>query len=129
MDNRGFEWLNVPSQGSRISSADNSRSTSPAPNVSFTNMGNSDSTLVSNGNRGNDSGLRYNDTLADDILYSHSNRFQQNSTIDDNELSIPLSLTTHDLTLPESRTYIRWYSDILARTNSRTITISDVFNF
>ncbi|KAG5418364.1 hypothetical protein I9W82_003892 [Candida metapsilosis] len=45
------------------------------------------------------------------------------------EYSIPLSLTAQELTLQESKTYMRWYSDILARTNSRTISISDVFNF
>lgn len=43
--------------------------------------------------------------------------------------SIPLSLTAQELTLQESKTYMRWYSDILARTNSRTITMQDVFNF
>lgn len=130
MEGHGFDWLNVPTQGSRISSIDNSRSTSPAPNVSFTNMGNSDSTLASNVLPTSlDNTLRYNNPLADDILQSHTNRFQQESTVDSNELSIPLSLTTQELTLPESRTYIRWYSDILARTNARTISMSDVFTF
>ncbi|ABN67949.2 multicopy suppressor of clathrin deficiency, partial [Scheffersomyces stipitis CBS 6054] len=42
---------------------------------------------------------------------------------------VPLSLTAQELTLQESKTYMRWYSDILARTNSRTITMVDVFNF
>ncbi|CAI5756178.1 unnamed protein product [Candida verbasci] len=43
--------------------------------------------------------------------------------------SIPLSLKAQELTLEESKTYMRWYSDILARTNSRTISMNDVFNF
>lgn len=43
--------------------------------------------------------------------------------------SIPLSLTAQELTLEESKTYMRWYSDILARTNLRTITMADVCQF
>ncbi|GEQ70555.1 hypothetical protein JCM33374_g4233 [Metschnikowia sp. JCM 33374] len=50
------------------------------------------------------------------------------SQITDHE-SVPLSLQAHELTLEESKTYMRWYSDILARTNSRTIAISDVYQF
>ncbi|KAF8001987.1 hypothetical protein HF325_002952 [Metschnikowia pulcherrima] len=34
-----------------------------------------------------------------------------------------------ELTLEESKTYMRWYLDILARTNLRTIAISDVYQF
>lgn len=43
--------------------------------------------------------------------------------------SIPLSLTAKDLSLQESKTYMRWYLDILARTESRTISIADVYHF
>lgn len=45
------------------------------------------------------------------------------------ENSIPLSLTAQELTLEESKTYMRWYSDILARTNQRTVSIHDVYQF
>lgn len=45
------------------------------------------------------------------------------------EESIPLSLTAQDLTLEESKTYMRWYSDILARTYLRTISMADVYQF
>lgn len=50
-------------------------------------------------------------------------------SVDSDDSSVPLSLTAQELTLQESKTYMRWYSDILARTNSRTITMVDVFNF
>ncbi|KAI5969220.1 hypothetical protein CANMA_001773 [Candida margitis] len=53
----------------------------------------------------------------------------ENGASDEYESSIPLSLTAQELTLQESKTYMRWYSDILARTNSRTISIFDVFSF
>ncbi|CAD1812673.1 hypothetical protein FOB58_005761 [Candida parapsilosis] len=53
----------------------------------------------------------------------------ENGASDEYESSIPLSLTAQELTLEESKTYMRWYSDILARTNSRTISIWDVFSF
>lgn len=43
--------------------------------------------------------------------------------------SIPLSLTAQELTLEESKTYMRWYLDILARTNQRTVSIADVYQF
>lgn len=43
--------------------------------------------------------------------------------------SVPLSLQAHELTLEELKTYMRWYLDILARTNLRTIAISDVYQF
>lgn len=51
------------------------------------------------------------------------------NTVSEDYLSIPLSLTAQELTLQESKTYMRWYLDILARTNSRTITMQDVFQF
>ncbi|ODV80198.1 uncharacterized protein CANTADRAFT_25878 [Suhomyces tanzawaensis NRRL Y-17324] len=54
--------------------------------------------------------------------------FQDQSNTED-DYSIPLSLTAQELTLQESKTYMRWYSDILARTNSRTVTMHDVFTF
>lgn len=60
---------------------------------------------------------KYSDTQID--RYAHQ----------DEQDSIPLSLTAKDLTLQESKTYMRWYSDILARTNQRTISIADVYQF
>lgn len=62
--------------------------------------------------------------LADNISRSNGN-------IDSNAdgESVPLSLTAQDLTLEESKTYMRWYLDILARTNLRTITMNDVYHF
>ncbi|KAK6454376.1 uncharacterized protein RJT20DRAFT_130496 [Scheffersomyces xylosifermentans] len=58
---------------------------------------------------------------------STTNSFSNNDS--ESDLAIPLSLTAQELTLQESKTYMRWYSDILARTNSRTITLNDVFSF
>lgn len=43
--------------------------------------------------------------------------------------SIPLSLTAKHLTQKEFKTYLRWYSDILVRTNQRTVSIADVYHF
>lgn len=43
--------------------------------------------------------------------------------------SVPLSLTAADLSLEESKTYMRWYLDILARTNQRTVLMADVHLF
>ncbi|KAI5967244.1 hypothetical protein KGF57_000459 [Candida theae] len=65
---------------------------------------------------------RYPNRSVDSVPY-------ENGAADEYEFSIPLSLTAQELTLQESKTYMRWYSDILARTNSRTISISDVFSF
>lgn len=45
------------------------------------------------------------------------------------EDSISLSLTAQELTLEESKTYMRWYLDILLRTNLRTISMNDVYQF
>lgn len=42
---------------------------------------------------------------------------------------IPLSLTAQELTLEELKTYMRWYLDILARTNQRTVRMADVYQF
>lgn len=47
----------------------------------------------------------------------------------DEHQGISLSLTAKDLTLQELKTYMRWYLDILARTNLRTITLNDVYQF
>lgn len=132
----GFDWLNVqPPNGRVANSADNSRNASPAPHVSFGNF--SDLTLSTHSSVGNNA-LYHN--LADNVLnrpslspenYTTSQIPPANSPTPDTSdpSSIPLSLTSQDLTLQESRTYIRWYSDILARTNSRTICMADVYNF
>lgn len=45
------------------------------------------------------------------------------------EIVVPLSLTAQELTLEESKTYMRWYSDILARVNRRTATMADILLF
>lgn len=55
--------------------------------------------------------------------------FRQNFDADSGNQSVPLSLQAHELSLEESKTYMRWYLDILARTNLRTIAISDVYHF
>lgn len=47
----------------------------------------------------------------------------------EDDSSIPLSLQTQELTFQELKTYMRWYSDILARTNARTISMQDVYSF
>jgi len=62
-------------------------------------------------------------------VHSDNNSYDNISLLRDLEDGIPLSLTAQELTLQESKTYMRWYSDILARTNSRTISIHDVYNF
>lgn len=80
-----------------------------------------------------------------DLRYNSDNMFNRNHrdffkegnndslesfvSSDEEDSSIPLSLTAQELTLQESKTYMRWYSDILARTNSRTISLNDVFQF
>lgn len=136
MERPGFDWLNLPpntqgngpdngstwTPGSRL----NSGSASPAPQVSF-GIGNSETRLSSdNGGRP----YQFSNPLADSVLHSHdSHGHSYNGYHGNDETSIPLSLTTQDLTLEESRTYIRWYSDILSRTNSRTISMNDVYNF
>lgn len=59
-------------------------------------------------------------------LYAHSVELFPLSDDDD---SVPLSLTAQELTLAESKTYMRWYSDILLRTNAPTICLADIFSF
>ncbi|SGZ46896.1 CIC11C00000001039 [Sungouiella intermedia] len=66
---------------------------------------------------------KFTNASADNILESVA--ASQNYSPD----SIPLSLTAQELSLEESKTYMRWYSDILARTNQRTISMADVYQF
>ncbi|EGV65673.1 hypothetical protein CANTEDRAFT_102388 [Yamadazyma tenuis ATCC 10573] len=128
----GFDWLKLPQSAS---STQKIRPTSPAPpSVSFGGLGPSDSALSSS--------LRHN-ASADNVSIPSAKTTRIHSysdtalVSDDNQASqaladdtgIPLSLTTQDLTLAESRTYIRWYSDILARTETRTISMVDVYKF
>ncbi|KAM9905251.1 hypothetical protein OXX79_002256 [Metschnikowia pulcherrima] len=101
-----FDWL-----GSLQSNTSSQSSNGAPPMVSFgvaTGNGNSNSTHAGN-------------TKAS----VQSSEYPQNPEIE----SVPLSLKAQELTLEESKTYMRWYSDILARTNSRTIAISDVYQF
>ncbi|KAL6449802.1 SCD5 Protein SCD5 [Candida maltosa Xu316] len=62
-------------------------------------------------------------------IHSDNNSYADVAALKYTDESIPLSLTAQELTLQESKTYMRWYSDILARTNSRTVSMKDVFNF
>ncbi|RCK65918.1 Protein SCD5 [Candida viswanathii] len=62
-------------------------------------------------------------------VHSDNNSYDNIASLKYSDESIPLSLTAQELTLQESKTYMRWYSDILARTNSRTVTINDVYTF
>ncbi|RLV91564.1 Protein SCD5 [Spathaspora sp. JA1] len=64
-----------------------------------------------------------------DSIMNQSMSVNESLVSDDQDSYIPLSLTAQDLTLQESKTYMRWYSDILARTSSRTITMNDVYTF
>lgn len=74
--------------------------------------------------------LKYNsDNTPNRGHKQRTNSFESLVLSDDEDLSIPLSLTAQELTLQESKTYVRWYSDILARTNSRTISLNEVFSF
>lgn len=129
MNGSGFDWLN-------IASTSNSGSNSPAPPVSFGFNSNSD--LNSRNNDGpfdrsnNGNSYKYSNALADQLSYSspsYPNNQGNMGKYEDDEASIPLSLTAQELTLEESKTYMRWYSDILARTNSRTVSMNDVFSF
>lgn len=128
MNGTGFDWLN-------IASASKSESNSPAPPVSFGFNSQSDfNTKNSSGSleRPNTSNsYKYSNALADQLPHSSPSypNYQTNIGNDADEASIPLSLTAQELTLQESKTYMRWYSDILARTNSRTVSMNDVFNF
>ncbi|KAG7193051.1 uncharacterized protein KQ657_001167 [Scheffersomyces spartinae] len=122
----GFEWLNIPRQSETSGS-----STSPAPpQVSFGFTSDLDlssaqslhavvfrSSSSDRINRGADS-YRTTPSASSNMLVE---------SIDDE--SIPLSLTAQEMSLQEAKTYMRWYSDILTRTNSRTITLIDVYSF
>lgn len=68
-------------------------------------------------------------TNASKQVHSDNNSYDNIPSLKSSDESIPLSLTAQDLTLQESKTYMRWYSDILARTNSRTVTINDIYTF
>ncbi|CCE85661.1 Piso0_005280 [Millerozyma farinosa CBS 7064] len=118
----GFDWLNSASKR-------HSESSSPAPPVSF-------------GFKSEDSGLNevkttnpHQNHAIPRIEVNHPGIYSsgQSATYPDvneeSDSSIPLSLTARDLTLEESKTYMRWYSDILRRTNARTISLYDVFQF
>ncbi|CCH61298.1 hypothetical protein TBLA_0E02440 [Henningerozyma blattae CBS 6284] len=67
----------------------------------------------------NDSGMNNVaiDTPADDYKESQE------------DLSVPLSLSSTQLTPEEQRTYLRWYNNITKHTHSKLITLTDIFNF
>lgn len=97
----GFDWLNIPPSASPATA---SASPAPAPPpVSF-------------------------QSPPPQPTYHFANSSADHLPTEVDE-SIPLSLQARDLTLEESKTYMRWYSDILARTNSRTVLMEDVFQF
>ncbi|KAF3985749.1 hypothetical protein FT663_05180 [Candidozyma haemuli var. vulneris] len=111
MDSR-LSWLDSTLQGTRESSNEN---LAPPP-VSFGFTSNTDLQKPTPDNR----------------AYIFANASADNLGRNDHsqsEDSISLSLTAQELTLEESKTYMRWYSDILARTNSRTISMNDVYQF
>lgn len=124
MSGPGFDWLNVPSA--------HSGSRGPAPPVSFGYL---------NPNRSAPSASDSQTFLLANSLSEHLGRphalYRSHSTSsspvpqagENDDLSIPLSLTAQELTLAESKTYMRWYSDILARTNARTVSMADVYQF
>ena len=112
MNGSGFDWLNIASNSE-------SGSNSPAPPVSFGFNSNSD--LNSRNNDGpfdrsnNGNSYKYSNALADQLSYSspsYPNNQGNMGKYEDDEPSIPLSLTAQELTLEESKTYMRWYSDI-----------------
>lgn len=112
----GFDWLKVPAN----------ESNTPAPPVSFLsdlNLPGSSPTTSSIPQQNTPNS--HNSIVSNRPLYNHRSQLQNDvSTFD-----VPLSLTTQDLTLQELKTYIRWYTNILTRTNTRTINLQDVFNF
>lgn len=148
MSDSGFDWFNMrPTPPD----SDNLSPTATPPPVSFgfgakpalpKRLNNSTSSIASN-NLHPKANYFYGNSSADHLPVhlqisasengSNGNLSNgKNSVVSsggDDDLSIPLSLTAQELTLDESKTYMRWYSDILARTNSRTITMSDVFHF
>lgn len=112
MDSR-LSWLDSTLQGTRDSSNDN---LAPPP-VSFGFTSNTDLQKPPQDNKA----YYFANALADNL--------GRNEQPDELEDLISLSLTAQDLTLEESKTYMRWYSDILVRTNLRTITMNDVYQF
>lgn len=121
MNGSGFDWLNVAST--------KSGSSSPAPPVSFGFKGDNPTNKEE---YNNNNAYKYTNILADQLPRTSPSYLsnQHNGVANDiDDSSIPLSLTAQELTLQESKTYMRWYSDILARTNSRTVTMNDVFIF
>lgn len=111
----GFDWLKVPVN----------ESSTPAPPVSFLSDLNLPGSTPTTNSISQQASPIHNSSDSNHSLYNHRSQLQNDvSTYD-----IPLSLTTQDLTLQELKTYIRWYTNILSRTNTRTIHLQDVFNF
>lgn len=128
----GFEWLNIPRQ------SETGTSTSPAPpQVSFGFTSDLDLSSAqsqhanvfrsSSSDRINRDIDLYSNTNSGNLLIGGVDPLTGPDGIDDG--SIPLSLTAQEMSLQEAKTYMRWYSDILTRTNSRTITLTDVYSF
>ncbi|KAK6460856.1 hypothetical protein DFJ63DRAFT_289531 [Scheffersomyces coipomensis] len=135
MNGQGFDW-------SYLSSSNTSSASSPdqLPRKSFGSYSNdrvvSNNTINSNSSFLNIARSDNNsvESIAHSTSMSGTNDISGLGSLGggdygDDDSGIPLSLTAQELTLQESKTYMRWYSDILARTNSRTITMNDVFNF
>lgn len=124
MNGLGFDWTKLAVPGSQDGQ------TSPAPPVSFGFNSNSDLSTSNNTLNTNFFRNQSADQLVAERYGNRTNSGKQDPQYSgDLGESIPLSLTAQDLTLQESKTYMRWYSDILARTNSRTISMADVYNF
>ena len=106
----GFDWLNIPINSSGASS--------PAPPVTF----------------GGSNEQKEQGGLANRPHYVTKNEGRGVGKTrllneDEDDTSIPLSLKENELTLEEFKTYMRWYNDILARLNTRTVSLLDVFAF
>lgn len=108
-----FSWLDSVPQAHSSSS----QSALAPPPVSFGFSSNSDLQQPRDQ-------YKFANNSADNI----SDKLQRHEVPGD-ENSIPLSLTAQELSLEESKTYMRWYLDILARTNQRTVSIADVYQF
>jgi hypothetical protein len=139
MNGPGFEWL-------QVSSNNTSGSVLPAPAVSFgaprarggsvAEAGGGVAAPVAHVSASN-SNTHLPLPWGDSGGRSHAASFSASpppraapAAPPEDEESIPLLLQTHELTFQESKTYMRWYSDILARTNARgTILMSDVYLF
>ncbi|ODV68017.1 hypothetical protein HYPBUDRAFT_106577 [Hyphopichia burtonii NRRL Y-1933] len=135
MNGSGFDWLNIPS-------SNNSGAGSPAPPPVSFGYSNSNSELSTHSSNNGGSGNNYYfaNSLADHLpkskSYTETNNHSSNNQVSghsnvqiEDDSSIPLSLTAQELTLEETKTYMRWYSDILAKTNSRTVCMNDVYQF